>query len=518
MLDGDRYEPRKSNINDKTINENLVTLTRTVYQQTAPFVVGVATLVDGQLRSGSGFFIAPKYLVTNAHVIGRPTNGGPESSKSPEYDVETIRQQAAITPQVEHWIKQLSSGDESSGDESSSGIIIPNLLGDRVFITVYNLDHKAVTGINRGDHDHKAESVTGDSRNNRLAMTGDSRNNRDVEDQWDHDVEDDMTDDSRSNHDVEDEDQRDHNSMIDHQCNDYIYEVQIVGVDPIADIAILYLDPALAWNRKLPSLDNRGFLKWSRIGSANYQRGRPAISIGNTFNNGQTVSFGVIRDNALINGCSVTESVVTDAAIGPGNSGGPLLDENGEVIGIATCIETGYEYNLAISQRFSEPIVTALITAHQKNRLSAKVTLAYSVNCIPVLYYRKAVLQLMVERYDQLTVVRLIKENPMITGLPSERCGVFVNASRNPKIKEEEIILSIDGITIAGASSIGTQLVTWSRLPADRVTIVYRTPQDCYQTLQTKSVSLFPFPPMEDFIPDNELPDLEDAPSTESHD
>jgi Do/DeqQ family serine protease len=110
------------------------------------------------------------------------------------------------------------------------------------------------------------------------------------------------------------------------------YEAEIVGVDPDSDLAVLHIKA----NDPLPSIamgDSRDLLI-----------GETVIAIGNPFGFSNTVTTGVI---SAANRSFRTKDRVfhdfiqTDASINPGNSGGPLLNINGELIGINTAIYAG---------------------------------------------------------------------------------------------------------------------------------------------------------------------------------
>lgn len=111
-----------------------------------------------------------------------------------------------------------------------------------------------------------------------------------------------------------------------------VLEAEVVGVDPRNDIAVLRVDAP------------EGLLRPLEFGtSENLQVGQRAIAIGNPFGQfGRTLTTGVI--SALDRNLRGPEDreiggiIQTDAAINRGNSGGPLLDSSGKVIGINTAI------------------------------------------------------------------------------------------------------------------------------------------------------------------------------------
>ena len=107
------------------------------------------------------------------------------------------------------------------------------------------------------------------------------------------------------------------------------FEAQIVGADPDSDLALL----RIASKDPLPAIE---------MGESNeLMIGETVIAIGNPFGFSNTVTTGVI---SALNRSVRTEKQVfqnfiqTDASINPGNSGGPLLNINGELIGINTAI------------------------------------------------------------------------------------------------------------------------------------------------------------------------------------
>ena len=112
--------------------------------------------------------------------------------------------------------------------------------------------------------------------------------------------------------------------------------VNVIGVNTLYDLALIELQN--------PDDLPEGVQAIPIANSDNIQVGEKAIAIGNPFGLNSTVSAGIVsavsRDAPSIGRVEVPY-VQTDAAINPGNSGGPLLNSNGEVIGINTQILAG---------------------------------------------------------------------------------------------------------------------------------------------------------------------------------
>ena len=127
---------------------------------------------------------------------------------------------------------------------------------------------------------------------------------------------------------------------------------QVKGRDPSSDLAVLKVDPSKAKLRPIP-LGN----------SDTAQVGDPVIAIGNPFGFTRTVTTGIVsalqRQIDAPNGFAIDHVIQTDASVNPGNSGGPLLDADGKVIGINSQIATGGSGNGSVGIAFAIPINTA---------------------------------------------------------------------------------------------------------------------------------------------------------------
>ena len=108
------------------------------------------------------------------------------------------------------------------------------------------------------------------------------------------------------------------------------YKGRVLGYDQRNDLALVKIDP----RRKLP------FLKLGE--STGLQVGQKVLAIGNPFGLEGTLTTGIVSSLGRTiedeNGSRLEDMIQTDAAINPGNSGGPLLDSQGNVIGINTAI------------------------------------------------------------------------------------------------------------------------------------------------------------------------------------
>jgi putative serine protease PepD len=114
--------------------------------------------------------------------------------------------------------------------------------------------------------------------------------------------------------------------------SDKAQDATVVGADPSRDLALLKVDAG-----NLPTL--------SLGDSSSVGVGDPTYAIGNPFGLDHTLTTGIVsalqRSLQAPDGATISGAIQTDAALNPGNSGGPLLDSSGQVIGVNSQIQTG---------------------------------------------------------------------------------------------------------------------------------------------------------------------------------
>lgn len=138
------------------------------------------------------------------------------------------------------------------------------------------------------------------------------------------------------------------------------FDAKKIGTDPSSDLAVI-------------KIEGTGFPYLTFADSDNVKVGQWALAIGNPFNYlASTVTAGIVsalgRDLDMINngkGKTIEEFIQTDAAVNPGNSGGALVDTEGNLIGINTAIATPTGvfagYSFAIPSNLAKKITADII-------------------------------------------------------------------------------------------------------------------------------------------------------------
>jgi Do/DeqQ family serine protease len=220
------------------------------------------------------------------------------------------------------------------------------------------------------------------------------------------------------------------------------FEARVVGSDPSTDVAVVKLTR--------PPND----LRPVQIGNSEQVRvGDYVLAIGNPLGLGQTVTMGIVSAKNRMLGGRITQYedfIQTDAAINQGNSGGPLFNFKGEVVGINSAI---LNPAVAMNIGFAIPINLARQIADQIQR-SGKVARGYlGVGTEDMSPQKAASLGIPFEAGALVNVV-----NP---GSPAAAAG----------LRSNDIITDVAGRRID--SSAGLQQVVQSRAPKETVDVAY---------------------------------------------
>ena len=152
--------------------------------------------------------------------------------------------------------------------------------------------------------------------------------------------------------------------------NNRTYEAELIGSDPNSDIALIKIDA----DDKLPYL--------AFGDSDNAKIGEWVLAVGNPFNLTSTVTAGIVSAKARSLDTRSNQSFIqTDAAVNPGNSGGALVNTNGDLIGINTAISsrTGsyVGYSFAVPSNIAKKVIDDILEYGnvQKGNLGIEVAL-----------------------------------------------------------------------------------------------------------------------------------------------
>jgi len=200
---------------------------------------------------------------------------------------------------------------------------------------------------------------------------------------------------------------------------------RLVGDDPDTDLALIRIDEPAT----LPS---------ARLGdSKRLKRGQLVIAIGNPLGFESTVTTGVVsalgRSLRSRNGRLIDDVIQTDAALNPGNSGGPLVSSRGEVVGINTAVIMGAQgICFAVAANTASFVLGELVRHGRVRR--AFIGIAAQQTAIPPLRRRAAGLA-----QDRAVIIGTVESDSA-----AERAG----------LRPGDIIIALDGVTIAGADDL----------------------------------------------------------------
>jgi len=233
---------------------------------------------------------------------------------------------------------------------------------------------------------------------------------------------------------------------------------RLVGDDPDTDLALIRVDEAVA----LPA---------APLGdSKRLKRGQLVIAIGNPLGFESTVTTGVVsalgRSLRSRNGRLIDDVIQTDAALNPGNSGGPLVSSHGEVVGINTAVIMGAQgICFAVAANTASFVLGELVRHGRVRR--AFIGIAAQQTVIPP---------------RRRHVAGLTQQGAVMVGTVESH-----SAAARAGLRAGDIIVALDGETIAGADDLvraltgekigkpvaldvlrGTERLTLSLVPQER--------------------------------------------------
>jgi S1-C subfamily serine protease len=200
---------------------------------------------------------------------------------------------------------------------------------------------------------------------------------------------------------------------------------RLVGDDPDTDLALLRVDEAVT----LPA---------AALGdSKRLKRGQLVIAIGNPLGFDSTVTTGVVsalgRSLRARSGRLIDDVIQTDAALNPGNSGGPLVSSRGEVVGINTAVIMGAQgICFAVAANTASFVLGELVRHGRVRR--AFIGISAQQTAIPPRRRRAA----------GLTQESAVMVGAVDSGSAADRSG----------LKAGDILLGLDGVVITGADDL----------------------------------------------------------------
>jgi len=239
------------------------------------------------------------------------------------------------------------------------------------------------------------------------------------------------------------------------------YPAKVIGADQRNDVALVKIDPK-----------GKNLIALTLGDSSNLQVGQKVLAIGNPFGFQSTLTTGVVsalgRTVQTSQTTFIDEAIQTDAAINRGNSGGPLINSRGEVIGINSAIYTPSGTTAGIG--FAIPINTAKNIAHDLMTDGRVHTAFLGVETLPIGGYLAGALDLPVQ--EGLLVETVTPNGPAAKG--GVRGGDRgAQAGMRRIYIGGDIITAIDGQKIANQFDVNILLN--HKRPGDSVTItVYR--------------------------------------------
>jgi putative serine protease PepD len=215
--------------------------------------------------------------------------------------------------------------------------------------------------------------------------------------------------------------------------NGKTYDATLVGTDPSTDLAVLKVDAPASQLHPL-----------SLASSSGVEVGDGVVAIGSPFGLSETVTAGIVsavnRQIDSPSGATIPGAIQTDAAINHGNSGGPLLDFSGKVVGVNAQIESDSGDNAGVGFAIPSDTVKSVVSQIVSGGQVQHAYLGVSIE----------------DSNGQGAAVQQVQ-----SGSPAANAGLAAG----------DVITAVDGDSVRDAASLTAAVA--GRSPGDKVTLTY---------------------------------------------
>ena len=220
------------------------------------------------------------------------------------------------------------------------------------------------------------------------------------------------------------------------------HEATLIGTDPLNDVAVIRVTDAV------PAVMTLG-------DSDALRQGEPVIAIGSPLGDYRnTVTVGVVSALNRNVGDGAPEGLIqTDAAINHGNSGGPLLNARGEIIGLNTLVVRGSGTSSDTAQGLGFAVPATIV------RKVAEQLIAYGEVRYPFLGITYGMITPAIVEANKLNVKQGAFVSGVTDGGPAQRAGILPG----------DVILTLDGVRLGETDSLRGVLLRYN--PGDTVTV-----------------------------------------------
>jgi putative serine protease PepD len=229
----------------------------------------------------------------------------------------------------------------------------------------------------------------------------------------------------------------------------------LVGSDASTDLAVIHVSVAASRLHPL-TLGN----------STTVDEGDPVVAIGSPFGLPESITAGIVsavdREIEAPNGAAILNAIQTDAAINSGNSGGPLLNSSGEVIGVNAQINSASGGNDGVGFAIPSNTVKSVVSQIVAGKTVQHAYLGVTIQTVTA------------AAATQLGTVAGVQVTEVSPGSPAASAGLragteTVTVDGITYAKDGDVIVAIDGVTVATSGQLRAEID--SHVPGDKVTL-----------------------------------------------